>query len=169
MMWKRCILKNSNIQKSLKFLVFFIISSLPFLGVTSTVGIDNFLDSFENPESYIYLKNSDVTMDSNIKKSSYLIIQRPQHPEFQIEKSDTIVYSTFSGTIACNKISHIHSIGSIRKYEIKASHFEENSETIYENQILGKVETIIEENIWNSLSLKIWDTTIDNININSLM
>ena len=169
MNWKRCnLIRKNEIKKITKLIIFFSVSTLPFIGITNLLGIETFLDSFENPDSYLYIKNSERLIDSNFKDSSFIVIQESNHPEFFVKESDTVVYSSLTGDISCNKIEQIHSIGPLKKYELKGNDIKEYSETIYEEQIIGKVVKTTDKNIWNTISLELWTVTINNLNIYSL-
>lgn len=162
-------IKKENIKKTIEFLVIITIISSPFVSITNIVGMETFLDSFENPNSYIYLKNANEFISSNIKNPSYVIIQKTEHPKIEIKESDTVIYNKITGEIACDKINHIYNIRPIKEYQIKSSYFKDNSEKIFEDQIIGKVVKIIDDNIWNALLIKIWSTTTYNLNINSIL
>ena len=45
---------------------------------------------------------------------------------------------------------------------------ENNAKSFYETSVVGKVVGVIDNNIWNSLSLKTWDMSINNLNIRAL-
>jgi len=169
MNWKRCkLIRDYKIKKITKLLVFISVSTLPFVGLTSLLGLETFLDSFETPDSYLYLENSDELVNLNFKDSVFIIVQKSDHPEFDVKESDTVVYSSLTGDISCNKIEHIHSIGPLKKYELKGNDIKQYSETIYEEQIIGKVIKITDKNILNTFSLELWTITINNLNIHSL-
>jgi len=166
---KKVILKKKDTKKLVEFIIIISVVSVPFVSITNMVGMETFLDSFERPDSYIYLKNVNEYIITNLKKSSYIIIQKTDNPETEIKETDTVVYSKITGELACNKINQINSIGPIKRYEIKSSFFKEDSETIYEDQIIGKVVKIVDDNIWNALLMKIWSITTFNLNINSIL
>jgi flagellar hook assembly protein FlgD len=162
-------LNKEKIKEITKFLAILSIILFPFLSITNLVGMDTFIDSFENPDSYVYIKNMNGFFVSNVEKASYVIIQKTGHPDFNIRESDTVIYSSITGEIVCNKIEHINNIGPINRYKIKASYFEENSETIFEDQIIGKVVKVVNDDMWNTLLIKAWGATIYNLNINTLL
>jgi hypothetical protein len=136
--------------------------------MTQLIGIDIFLDSFENHEYYICLQNKENSLGLGTKNGEYIIIQKSSHPGFSIEKSDSVIYCKNDGELTCNKILQINNIGAIRSYHTT----EENDikgKPIYEPQIVGKVINIIDGNIWNSISIKIWETSISSLNIRALL
>jgi len=169
MIWKRYTIRREETKKITKLLFFVMLSIIPFLSVTNLLGMETFLDSFENPDSYMFLKNSNGYLASNIKGSSFIIIKRSNHPEFDVKEWDTVLYSSSSGDISCNTIEHIYSIGPLKRYKLKGNDIKEYSETIYEEQIIGKVVKTLDNNIWNTFSLELWSITIDNLNICSLI
>jgi len=164
---KREIVSKINIIKISKLMVFFLITSLPFISITNIIGMEIFIDSFENSDSYILLENEKIMSATKIDKQSYIIIQKIDHPEFELDKNDQVMYCSFNGEILCNKINDIKCVGAIKKYEINNN--EENDEIIYKNQIIGKIIKVVDENIWNSICLNFWSTSIDKLNINSLI
>jgi len=166
---KKVNVKKENIKKIIEFAIVLTFIFLPFISITNIVGMETFLDSFENPESYVYIKNINEFTVLNAKKPSYVIIQKTEHPTFHIKESDMVLYSTLTGEIICDKIDSVHTIGPIYKYELRGSSFRDNSESIYKEQIIGKVIKIVDEDIWNTLMIKTWGATIYNLNINSLL
>lgn len=132
------------------------------------IGIDTFLDSFENPEYYICLQDKDNSLGLNTKNGEYIIIQKSSHPNFNIKKSDSVIYCKKGGDIACNRIHHINSIGAIKGYYTTKEN-DVTSQPIYESQIVGKIINVVDGNIWNSISLKIWETSIHNLNLRALL
>lgn len=159
---------KKKIKNTIKFFVFISLAYLPFITVTQIIGMDTFLDSFENPKYYICLQDKDNAFGLNTKNEEYLIIQKTSHPKFTVKKSDSIIYCKNNGEITYNKVFNINNIGAIKKYYA----IEENdiiSQPIYESQIIGKVITVIENNIWNSISIKIWELSIHNLNLRVLL
>ena len=156
------------VKHAIKLCVFIILASLPFITVTQIIGLDIFLDSFENPEYYLCLQDKGNLFGVNIKNGEYVITQKSSHPEFNIKKSDTIIYSKNDGNIECNKVYCVYNTGAIKRYQTT----EENdiiNKPIYESQIIGKVINVIDDNIWNSISIKIWETSIQNLNLRALL
>ena len=158
---------KENLKKILEFSIFLSIASLPFIAATSMLGIDTFLDSFENPESYVYLKNSDSVSGITTDQDKYIIIQKQNHPDFEIQKKDTILYFKFDGELAYNKINEINGVGAFTRYYTDEENQEEN--IVFANQIVGKIIKVLDENILTDLSIKIWDISISNLNIESIL
>ena len=157
---------KKTIENIIKTCVFIAIANLPFITVTSQIGIDTFIDSFENPQYYQCLKNTIIKEKSNTEETGkYLLVQRPSHPQFTLTENDIIIYHNDEEEIHCDKISYINHITSLKKYYTDSYH---TTTPIYEQQIIGKVIGSIDDNIWNTLSIKIWDATIKNLNINAL-
>lgn len=167
MKWKRLKIKKDDLNKLSKILVFVLVTALPFITITNTIGMDTFLDSFENSESYAFLKNSQWFTATDTTEQSYIIIQRTNHPEFEINKDDKVMYNNLNGEIYCKKIINIEQIGFFQKISLEEDK-DDSSITIYENQIIGKIVKVVDENPWNTISLKLWSATIDNLNIHSL-
>ena len=156
---------NEKIKKIFHFCLFLLITNLPFITIINYTGFDTFLDSFDNPSSYLYFDEPGKTINYNFSKGQYLLFQKSSHPDFQIEQKDVILYCKENGELTCHKVYEINSIGSINFYEIQQNENNKCKKTINENQIIGKVIKVIDGNIWNKLSINIWDTSIHNFNI----
>jgi hypothetical protein len=122
-----------------------------------------FLDSFENPESYVCMKNSDDIQGLKAQDEKYILIQKTTHPDFQIEKNDEIIYFNINGEIEYNKILDITGAGLFKKYYIHNEN--EQDAAIYETQIVGKIIKNIDSNIWNELSVKLWEISLKYLNL----
>lgn len=160
---KRCIELNKKIKESIEFLLFIIIALLPFITVTNIIGLDVFLDSFEKPQYYICVENNHIFKSNS--RQQYLIIQKSSYPGFFVKNNDEIIYFSDNGYILCSKVYEKNTIDADNKFYSLNSF----SEPIYENQIIGKIVKIIDNNIWSLISLKFWDISIHNLNFNSLI
>ena len=159
---------KEKLKKIIKLSIFLIIASLPFLTITQIIGMETFLDSFEHPESYICLEDNGKWLGTKTKEGGYIIIQRSSHPDFTIKDSDTVIYCKNNGEIACNQIKEKeYYMNSIKRYRAIDNN-EPNEEIIYENQIIGKVIKTIDDNLWNTLSIKLWEISIYNLNIKAI-
>lgn len=156
------------IKKTIKICVFILLACLPFVYVTQMIGIDIFLDSFENPQYYLCVQDKDNALGS-YTNGDYLIIQKSSHPDFMIIESDSIIYCKNDGEIAYTKVNHINSIAAIRRYYIENQNEDTYDRLIFENQILGKIVKIMDDNIWNSISITIWEKSIHNLNPRALL
>ena len=164
MTWKKWMTKKDNTKKIIQFFIFTIIVSLPFLSMTNTLGLETFLDSFENPEAYLCLKNSDRITGIDTSDENFFIIQRKNHPEFNIQESDTVIYCKIDGEISCSKIFDVKGAGTYTRYYVEDESDNEDK-TIFKTQIIGKVLKEVDDNIWAQLSIKIWELSIHNLNI----
>jgi uncharacterized membrane protein len=149
------------IKNTIKICIFISLASLPFITMTQIIGMNIFLDSFENPDCYICLQDNDNSLGLKENIGDYIIIQRSSHPEFEVENTDFVLYYDFNGELTCNKVDSISAINSINRYKI-------TDELIYPQQIVGKVINVIDDNIWNSISITIWDTSINSLNLRAL-
>jgi len=156
------------IKKTITFLIFIILACLPFIYITEIIGLKTFYDSFENSHYYICVQDKDNKFESNTN-GDFLIIQKSIHPDFIIKESDSIIYCKYDGDIAFTKISQINSIAAIKRYYIKEQNKEPENTIIFEDQILGKIVKIIDDTIWNSISIKIWETSIHNLNLRAIL
>ena len=155
---------RESIKNLIQILVFISIASLPFISVTNILGLETFLDSFENPESYICFKNTNQISGIQTNQESYIIIQTSKHPKFILEESDSILYYKIDGEIVCTKIDEIVGVGTFKKYYIDNGEESFTEYPIYENQIIGKIVKAVDNNIWNELSIKLWEISINNLN-----
>jgi len=130
------------------------------------IGIDTFLDSFENSEYYLCLQDEDGLYATNTNDRDYVIIQESSHPDFSAEKNDYIIYLTNDNELACNQVYHVSRIGTNKRYHTQDK--ESIGHHVFENQVLGKVIKVLDDNIWNSISISIWDISINNLNIRAL-
>jgi hypothetical protein len=145
-----------------KLCTFFLLANLPFLTMTHLLGIDTFLDSFEHPESYQYMKSDNVQFTE--RTGGYLVLQNPASEQFSIEKGDTLLYRTKDGAVECRSVYQVTLQRGIKTYYTTTVAEDELDGPIYDHQIIGKVTGIIDDNIWNALSLQIWDLSIENLN-----
>lgn len=157
-----------TLRKTFTLIIFTLISCLPFIHIIDIIGIELYLDSFENSDNYICIQDRQNSLESNTF-GDFLIIQKAAHPEFKIEKSDLIIYCDNEGDITFTKVNYINSISAMKKYYVEKDTQELEKNVIFENQILGKVIEIVDENVINSISVKIWETSIHNLNIKSIL
>jgi hypothetical protein len=155
-------MEKKYIKAAVQFCAFVIIANLPFLTMTQLIGIDTFLDSFQHPNSYQYLKNDKI--DNADQKNGYIILEKPTHQDYSIAQGDTILYRSTEGAIEYGTVCSIQDQhGETTYYTTTPS--EDNLEgPIFEYQILGKNTRVVDDNIWNALSLHIWGLTIENLN-----
>lgn len=155
---------KDQIKKLIQFLIFLSIVLLPFITMTSTLGMETFLDSFENPDAYLCLKDSDKITGIDTSDESFIIIQRKAHPDFEIHETDTVLYCKIDGEISCSKIFEINGVGTYTRYYTKSTSSSKEG-PIFKSQIIGKVIKVVDNNIWSGLSLKIWEISINSLNI----
>jgi SOS-response transcriptional repressor LexA len=156
------------IKNALKLCIFISLASLPFITAAQIISMDTFLDSFEKPEYYICLEGKNNLIQSAAKDGDYIIIQKSTHPDFKINDDDNILYIKDKDQLACSRIDHSSCIGSIKRYYITDENNKVSNSPIYEVQIVGKIVKIVDNNLWNSISMKIWDVSIHELNINAM-
>lgn len=152
------------IKNIIKLGIFVSIAALPFISITQIIGIDTFIDSFENPDHYVCLQDKNNSLNLDIKRGDFIIVQKSSHPNFNAKESDYIIYSKINGDIACNKINNINTMGALKIYYVSEQN-DLSKQPIYDLQVIGKVVNIIDDNIWNSISISLWATSINNLNI----
>lgn len=156
---------KDNTKKALQLTLFILFASLPFISVTNQLGIDAFIDSFEHPKSYMCLKNNNQISGISTENTNYVIIQKKDHPDFNINKDDVIIYCSLNGEISCDEINNIQGVGTFTRYYLKEHKNQEDENIIYHTQIIGKIIKTVDNNIWNELSFKLWDISINNLNV----
>ena len=156
------------VKSIIKICIFISLINLPFITVIQMIGMDAFLDSFENPECYMYLQGGGHSMEPNIGDGDCIILQKSSYPSFSVKEGDIILYCKVEGGIVCHRISSISCIGSVKRYHTIGDSNDFADKPIYENQILGKVVGVVGNNLWNTISMKIWDISIHNLNVNAL-
>lgn len=160
--------KMKKILKSaIKLCVFLLFVSLPFISITQMVGLDTFLDSFENSDHYICIEDNDKLFGSTTNNEEYVIIQKSSHPDFKVSEEDYVVYVGNEGYLTCNKVCQITGAGAMKRYGLEG--INDKSSSIFEGQIIGKVVDTVDNNIWNLITIKVWETSIHNLNIRALM
>ena len=155
-------MEKKRINDIVKICAFIALVNLPFITITQLVGMDTFLDSFDNPDSYQYFKTN--KLDLTIPNEGYIVLQKTSHPDFAPIAGDTIFYLKDEGGLMCREIYHGSDRESMKKYYIINFDDEIDIDPIYEYQIVGKIVSTIDNNIWNKLSLEIWDASINNLN-----
>lgn len=159
-------MRKKVLKDIIKICAFIIIANLPFITITQIIGMETFLDSFDNVESYQYFKGS--LLDRDDLDSKYVVLQKSTHPEFSILTGDEIFYLKDEGGLMCRKVYSINNQGSTNRYYIINFEGDANDEPVYKSEILGKVVSVVDNNIWNALSLKAWDVSINNLNAAAL-
>ncbi len=149
----------------IKLFAFIFIANLPFISIVNLVGMDTFLDSFENPTYYQYIKNDKIEIKNSLE--GYVFLQKQTHPDFTVTPGDLILYVKDEGGLACQKIYYESYENSLKKYY--SIYLDENHlNMIGEEQIVGKVLKSFDNNPISSLSLKIWDASVNNLNVAAL-
>jgi len=159
-------MEKKMINDIVKICAFIALVNLPFITITQFIGIDTFLDSFDNPDSYQYFKTN--KLDPSIPNNGYIVLQKTSHPDFSPITGDTIFYLKDEGGLMCRSIYHITDNSPKRYYVVK---FDGNVDLcpVYDYQVIGKVVNSIDNNAWNKLSLKVWDASINNLNVVALL
>jgi len=130
--------------------------------ISATLGINTFLDSFEHPDSYQFLTNLRIE-DSNAE-NTHLVIQKSSHPAFEITYGDAIVYYEEASGFQYGIIDLVSTEFKNKVYYIITDEEQFQYQSVFEQQVVGKVISDIGTDIWSSLSLELWDTTITRLN-----
>lgn len=156
------------VKKAVKIFIFLLIVNLPFLTMSSMLSLDVFLDSFENPEQYIFIENDQQIIESNVNEGDYILIQKASHPSFEVNEKDIIIYYEYNSGLVCNKVYQTHYLGATRRYYIENNNGEITDNPVHDAQVIGKVINFIDDTIWNQLSIKLWDASINNLNFHAV-
>jgi len=165
--------KKNLLRAILKLCGFLIIANLPFLTISQLIGIDTFIDSFNHPGSYLYIKNKDVTsmnpatgyiVTSMNPATGYIIIEKPTDQASTIREGDSILCHTIKNTLQQRIVSQIYTKDGITTY-YTTSYNESIDAPLYESQIIGKIIGTSEDNIWYELCLQAWEISIEKLNI----
>jgi len=92
-----------------------------------------------------------------------MVIQKTKLQESSLKKRDMVLYYDEQGSIEIDEIQKISAIGSFKTYYLNNK--TNNNRPILTNQIIGKVIIKVDNNILNTISLKIWDLSIHSLNI----
>jgi hypothetical protein len=144
-----------------KIILFVICANLPFLTIANLVGFDTFIDSFHHPNSYLYMKNDNIQSING--RGGYLILEKPCYQGYEIAEGDTILYHTHD-TVQQTIVSHILVEQGLKTYYVTPNDEDDAASPIYEQQIIGKIKGMLDDNPWNIICLQIWDLSIDNLN-----
>ena len=155
-------MNKKMINDVLKISIFIALVNLPFVTMAGLIGLDEFTDSFENPESYQYFKTNKIELETD--NTGFIVVQKPSHPDFSIHPGDDIFFYKDEGGLMCRSIYHVHDQGFIKKYYVVLVDGSVDEDPIFESQIIGKVVSTVDNNPWNMLSLKFWDASINNLN-----
>jgi hypothetical protein len=159
-------MEKKVMKRVVKFITFIIIANLPFLTITQLLGIDTFIDSFNHPNSYQYMKNDKLRFADST--GGYLIVQKPTYQDYSIAKGDTILYRTTKDTLRYRVVDQINIQQGALTYYTYAIDEDYLDGPIYDQQIIGIIKGRIDDNFWNVFSLQIWELSIHNLNAAAL-
>jgi hypothetical protein len=127
-----------------------IICSLPFLTLTTILGIDTLVDSYRNPHNYHYTTNTDT------QGTAHFLITQTIPQTSNLHAGDTILYTDRNGIqtgtiLALDNPDHlIYTTGL--------------STPIHPHEIIGKVTASLTQDPWSQLTLQLWDLTTQTLN-----
>ena len=155
-------MKEQTKKTLLEFTVFAIILNIPFIAISVTIGIDTFIDSFQHPDDYQFLQylKTDTTQED-----SHVVIQKATHPDFDITNGDEIVYFEDSTGFQYGTIDLVSTELQNTIYYIITDKENFEYQPVFEQQVVGKVITSVRSNIWNTISIELWDTAITRLNL----
>ena len=155
-------MKEQTKKTIIEFILFASIINLPFITITSIVGIDPFIDSFQHPHDYQFLQyiHTDTTTDT-----THVIIQKSSHPDFDVASGDNIIYFEEANGFQYGTIDLVSTELQSTIYYIITDEEHFQYQPVFEQQVVGKVISSVGSNIWNTLVLELWDTTITHLNL----
>jgi hypothetical protein len=153
-------MEKTTQKNIIKLCVFILIGNLPFLTLTNLLGVDLFLDSFDNPDAYQYLNTEKYGLEG--VNGKYIIVQKTSHPDFSLVTGETVFYMKDEGGLLCQKIYRISDLGSLKKYYTLS--LDGSTDPVVEQEIIGKIIGMVDDNLWNVLALEFWDISIKNLN-----
>lgn len=148
-------LTKISLKNFLKFVFIPIVFTILFLPIIQNLGVEEFLESFENPEYYLLLQNN----------KKYEVVQLSSHPDFFIESGDTVIYYNLTGKLTYHKINQIKATGMADIYYLSSG----ENQPIFKSQIVGKIIKETDRNLLNTISMNLWDVSIHNLNIKALV
>ncbi len=159
-------MEKKQLHRIIKIIIFFISANLPFLTIANLLGIDTFIDSFQHPNYYHYIKNEKIQPVE--AKGGYLIIEKPTSHGYSIKEGESILYYTAQGTAQQSIVYQIMCEKGIQTYYTMTSNENDIKGPIYEQQIIGRIKARFDDNLWNVFCLQIWEVSIDNLNAMAL-
>jgi hypothetical protein len=159
-------MEKKQLQKVIHLCVFLSIANLPFLTVTSFLGVDTFIDSFHHPESYIYLQNDRINLPG--VHTGYIVLEKPTDQDYHITQGDIILYYTHENELQQRVVDRIFSRQGMTMYYTAIDSQNTIEGPIYDHQIIGKIIGTIDETLWNTLCLQLWELSIEKLNVVTL-
>lgn len=156
-------MEKKQFQKIIHLCVFLSIANLPFLTVTSFLGVGPFIDSFHHPESYIYLQSNRINLPD--MRTGYIVLEKPTNQDYHITQGDIILYYTYGNELQQRVVDRIFSRQGMTLYYTAIDSQDILDGPIYDHQIIGKIIGTIDETIWNTLCLQLWELSIDKLNV----
>lgn len=158
---------KTTIKKIGNFIFFIALVNLPFLTITQQIGLDVFLDSFENPDYYQYTQETTLQSIERSHEPSLILIQKASHPTFSIQEGDIALYATTYERIIYDTTNKQTKTYQIHTY-YSTLYTPEKTKPIPGYSLMGKIIVKLDDNIWNAISLKTWESSIKILNINAL-
>ncbi|MBU0496449.1 MAG: hypothetical protein KKC68_05440 [Candidatus Thermoplasmatota archaeon] len=150
-------------NKLIEFIVFVSVLNIPFLSIASTIGFETFLDSFEHPQDYEWFSN--MNLQGVTSETSNIIVQKTHHPDFTLTYGDTIVYFQENMGFQCGQIDLVSTECHQKIYYIILEEQPLSYQPVFEEQVVGKILHTIDNDIWNSLTLELWQTATMRLNL----
>ena len=101
-------------------------------------------------------------------KAGYIILEKPTEQGFSVGEGDQILYQSMKDRLQQRTVYQIKSNDGITTYYIVASGTDNYEGPIYKHQIIGKIIGNLNDTIWNSFCLQIWELSIDYLNAMAL-
>lgn len=107
----------------------------------SSMGFSSFIDSYANPNEYVLLDQDQLINENHQQNQFAVIVQKQSHPLFSTDSSEQLCFQHTQG-----------------RYIIHSQTTQSYSSTD-QNQVIGKVVSIIPQNPLSTLSCLWWQKT----------
>lgn len=142
-------MRNRTKRTLLGCILCVIISSLPFVTLATSLGIETMVDTYQHPDHYHYLKDTQPS-------ASYLILQDVPETDL-LQKGDTILFQD-NDNIKQGIITAINTNTDV-VYTTTGL-----ITPIHPHEILGRLTASLTPNPWTLLCLQLWDLTTHTLN-----
>lgn len=119
-------------------MIFFVVNLL-FLSAVSSVGLQVFIDTFEQSENYVFVKNHSIDSEEEL-----LIVMNSNHPDFSKEQNATLL-------------------------RIKASQSGPYDTSYSSHSDIGKVVGSMNDDVFSKIIFSLWEASTETLNVFSLI
>jgi|GEM_PF-6694682 len=128
-----------NKKAILQVAMIFLVVNLLFLSAVSSVGLQVFIDTFEQSENYVFVKNHSLDSEDEL-----LIVMNSNHPDFSKNPNATLLRIKASESISHDAAHSSHST-------------------------IGKVVGGMNDNLLSTIIFSLWEASTEALNVFSLI